>query len=67
MGWVVVYITPNQQAARALRELLQREGFMVSVRPTGDPGDGVTVNFEVLVPSSEAKDASDLLIRALAS
>ncbi|MBE3597264.1 MAG: glutamate decarboxylase [Limnochordaceae bacterium] len=66
MGWVVVYIAPNRPVARMMRDLLRREGFLVTMRPAGGSKGEETGSIELLVPSSEARDASELLTRSLA-
>ena len=63
MSWVVVYIAPSRSTAESVREMLQREGLMVTIRPAGGMKASADGTFEVLVPSSEAKDATDLLSR----
>ena len=64
MSWVVVYIAPSRSTAESVREMLRREGLLATIRPAGGikaaPADGT---FEVLVPSSEAQDAADVLSR----
>ncbi len=65
MGWIVVYIAPTRSVATMLRDLLQREGLMVTVRPIRGIRNAEEAGFEILVPSSEAKDASEVLARAM--
>lgn len=65
MGWIVVYIAPNRPVAEMLRELLQREGLLATVRSACIPHMGDLGNFEVLVPSSEAQEASELITQVM--
>lgn len=66
MGWVVVYIAPNRAVAEMIKELLQKEGLMVAIRRLGGSvTGGKPGQCQVMVPSSEAQDASELLMRAL--
>ncbi|MEW6046968.1 MAG: glutamate decarboxylase [Bacillota bacterium] len=65
MGWVVVYIAPNRAVAKVMKELLEKEGLLAAIRPLGGYyTGGKPGQFEVLVPSSEAQDASELLTRS---
>ncbi len=59
--WTVVYIASNRATAETLKKILNKEGLLVMLRPTGIPhlGDGSTV--EVLVPESEAEEAHEIL------
>lgn len=60
--WTVIYIAPTRSSAEALKERLNREGFLVQLRPGGsardDAGGGPV---EVLVPSSEVEEANEVL------
>ncbi len=58
--WRVVYIAANRMLAETIRDMLSREGFLVTVRPAGvDSGD--LLPFEVLVPQSEAQEAHQVI------
>lgn len=63
MSWVVVYIAPSRSTAESVRDMLRREGLMVTIRPAGGMKASADGTFEVLVPSSEAKDATEVLSR----
>lgn len=63
--WKVVYITPHHEEAEAAREVLVKEGFMVRVRPVPAGGGGGRPPLEVLVPRSEAAEATRILQTAL--
>lgn len=65
MGWVVVYIAPNRAVAEMMKDLLEREGLLVTIRRLGGSvTGGKPGQCQVMVPSSEAQDASELLIRS---
>lgn len=65
--WRVVYIASNRPTAEAIKGLLTGEGFLVTVRPAG-PADGTgNVLYEVLVPQSEAEEASEAISHLLLS
>ncbi len=59
--WTVVYIAPNKPVAEMMKELLEKEGVLVMLRPAGVPHVGNSGNVEVLVPECEAEDAQELL------
>jgi len=63
VSWVVVYIAPSRSSAESVRALLQREGLLATIRPAGGMRGADEGSFEVLVPSSEARDATELLSR----
>lgn len=63
--WTVVYIAPNRPIADMIKELLEKEGVLVMVRPLGVPHMGPSANFEILVPELEAKEAQEVLNQAL--
>ncbi len=62
--WTVVYIAPNKPMAEMMKELLEKEGVLVMLRPVGVPHMGGSANVEVLVPECEAEDAHELLSAA---
>ena len=51
--------------AETVRDLLRREGLMASIRPAGGSRAGGEAGFEVLVPSSEAQDANEVLTEVM--
>lgn len=63
--WKVIYIAPNTQVAKRLKELLMAEGLLVMERPLSSSSCNGPV--ELLVPKSEAAEAHELLNRALCS
>ena len=66
MGWVVVYVAPNRAVAEMLKRRLESEGLMVAIRRLGDSVTGGKRGpCQVMVPSSEAQEASELLLRSL--
>ncbi|NLG69837.1 MAG: glutamate decarboxylase, partial [Firmicutes bacterium] len=66
MGWVVVYVAPNRAGAEMLKRRLESEGLLVAIRRLGDSVTGGKRGpCQVMVPSSEAREASELLLRSL--
>jgi len=66
MGWVVVYVAPNRAVAEMLKRRLESEGLLVAIRRLGDSVTGRERGpCQVMVPSSEAEEASELLLRSL--
>jgi BarA-like signal transduction histidine kinase len=63
--WQVIYIAPNMQAAERLRDLLTREGILVSLRPTGMTSANGAAHVELLVPQGEAREAHQMVNEAL--
>lgn len=66
--WTVVYIAPNQPVAESLRDLLQDEGIMAILRPLGGSGGPAKEgrgSVELLVPESEAEEATEVLNSAI--
>lgn len=59
--WTVVYIAPNRTMAEMVKGILEGEGILVNLRPVGVPHMGNSANVEVMVPESEAEEASDIL------
>ncbi len=59
--WTVVYIAPNTDEAKELKEILQKEGFLVKLRPIGISHEGSTSSVEILVPESEVQDALEII------
>jgi hypothetical protein len=58
--WTVIHIAANRAQAEMLKGLLESEGLMADIRPTGISilGDGL---FEVMVLESEIEEARDIL------
>ncbi|HHY06553.1 MAG TPA: DUF2007 domain-containing protein [Clostridia bacterium] len=59
--WTVVYIAPNKVMAEQLKSLLENEGILVMLRSVGVPHLGDSGAIEVLVPETEAEEASQIL------
>ncbi len=59
--WKVVYITPNMAIAEQIKTLLTNEGLLVMLRSAGVPHLGDSGPVEVMVPESEAEEASLIL------
>ena len=59
--WTVVYIAPNKIMAEQLKSLLEQEGILVMLRSIGVPHLGDSGATEVLVPETEAEEASQIL------
>ncbi|HHY39568.1 MAG TPA: glutamate decarboxylase [Clostridia bacterium] len=60
--WKVVYVAENKSIAEMLKDLLDKEGLLVMLRPVGIPHAGSSGSYEVLVPESEAEEASEVLV-----
>ena len=58
--WTVIHIAANRAQADMVRSLLESEGLMADIRPTGISmlGDGL---FEVMALESEAEEAREIL------
>lgn len=56
-----MYIAPNRVVADMLKELLNKEGFVVMLRPIGAPHLGAASSVEILVPNSEAEEALEVI------
>lgn len=68
--WKVVYIAPNRTVAERLRDLLNGEGILATLRPLGgrekvNPQSQERGSFELLVPESELEEATDVLSNAI--
>ena len=59
--WTVVYISPNRVIAEQIKSLLTNEGLLVMLRPVGIPHLADSGAVEVLVPETEAEEASQIL------
>ena len=64
--WTVVYIAPGKRQADIYRDALEKEGFLVKVRPLGligqtDDPDAAETDFEVLVLESELEEALEII------
>lgn len=61
MMWKVVYIAPNRPIAEMLKELLEGDGILTMLRSLGAPHLGDSASVEILVPESEAEEASEVI------
>ncbi|MGI6128680.1 MAG: putative signal transducing protein [bacterium] len=59
--WTVVYVARNRIEAELLKNILDQEGMLVMLRTTGIPHLGNAGSVELLVPSSEAEEANEIL------
>ncbi|MBO8168968.1 MAG: DUF2007 domain-containing protein [Thermoanaerobacteraceae bacterium] len=59
--WTVVYIAPNASLAEKLREKLAQEGLLVTLRAAGSASISESGSVEILVPESEAEEASEII------
>ena len=58
--WIVIHVAHSGQEADAVQEFLQREGFLIRLRPVSGAGEELT---EVCALPSEAKEARGVLMR----
>ncbi|MGE5483186.1 MAG: putative signal transducing protein [Bacteroidota bacterium] len=65
--WAVVDIAPNRAVADMIKELLEKEGLLVMIRPIGVPHLGASGSYEVLVPESEVSQAQEVLAQIMGS
>ncbi|MBO8141754.1 MAG: glutamate decarboxylase [Firmicutes bacterium] len=61
--WTVIYIARNLAAGQRVRQVLEREGLLVRMRPVGEPRNAEAV--ELLVPEAEAEEAHEVLAETL--
>lgn len=59
--WTVIYIARNRTEAEMLKGILNQEGILVMLRAVGVPHLGNSGSVEILVPSSEAEEANEIL------
>lgn len=58
--WTVVYIAPSKSLAERVRQVLEQEGLLVTVRALDDNQDQ-RGGIEILVPETEAEEAHEVL------
>lgn len=58
--WKVVYVAPTQRLATRLKQELEDNGLLVTLRLVSEEGP-----IEMLVPTSEAPEALELIHKAL--
>ena len=64
--WTVVYIAPNREAAKLIKETLAREGILATIRPVGGlQTSSDACSFEVLVSEAEVEEAHELVSNTL--
>ena len=59
--WKVVYIAPNRPIAVMLQGLVRDSGSLTMLRPIVAPHLGDSASGEILVPESEAEEASEVI------
>ena len=59
--WTVIYVARNRTEAELLKTVLDQEGMLVMLRAIGVPHLGNAGSVEILVPSSEAEEANEIL------
>jgi len=62
--WTVVFIAPDRNVAESLKEVLMKEGLLVTLRNVGT-ANGKQGAVEMLVPESEAEEAHEIISTAL--
>lgn len=60
--WTVVYMAQNREIAGKLKEILEKEGILVKLRPISKMVENEETGFEVLVPESEVSEAHSIII-----
>ncbi|MGI5891236.1 MAG: glutamate decarboxylase [Bacillota bacterium] len=58
--WAVIYIASGKRQIKSITELLQRESILCRIRYFGDANETNT-HAEILVPESEAEEASSII------
>lgn len=59
--WTVIYVARNRTEAEMLKNIPTQEGILVMLRAVGVPHLGNSGSVEILVPSSEAEEAHEIL------
>ncbi|HHV08153.1 MAG TPA: DUF2007 domain-containing protein [Firmicutes bacterium] len=59
--WTVIYVARNRTEAEMLKGILDQEGILVMLRAAGVPHLGSSGSVEILVSSSEAEEANEIL------
>jgi hypothetical protein len=62
--WTVVYIAPSMNMAQRVKQVLESEGLLVTVRPLEADAEG-RGSVEILVPEGEAEEAHEVLANHL--
>jgi hypothetical protein len=63
----VVYTAPNRPVADMLLDMLKNEGIIATLRPIGLPHLGASASVEMLVPESQAEEATEIINAFFAS
>jgi hypothetical protein len=63
--WTVVYIASNRQLAERLKLNLSEEGLLANIRLVGANQNTDIGVFEILVPESEAEEATEIINQQL--
>ena len=58
--WVIIYIAHGDNAAQAVQQALETEGFLCRINPIAR-GGAAEACYELLTLSQEAQEARDLL------
>lgn len=59
--WVVIYIAHGESNANAIRELMDREGFLCRIEPIARAASSGEACYEVMALPTEAQEARDTL------
>lgn len=60
--WIVVYMAQNKQQVLKLRDVLEKAGMLVKIRPAVNEPDSEDNCYELLVPETEAAEAHSIII-----
>lgn len=60
--WMVVYVSQTKEQAEKIRELLERAGILVKIRPVNQSENEKYGCYEIMVPESELDEAHDAII-----
>lgn len=63
--WTVIYVAPSKQIAEQLKQALESEGILVSLRTAGLSNSTGSAQVELMVPQGEAREAHEVLSDAL--
>ena len=58
--WTAIHMIEGKNKAKSVEELLNKEGFLVKIKPFSKEGDNVL--YEILVPEFEADDAQSVIL-----
>ncbi len=63
--WKVIYIAQGAKLAERIKDRMQNEGLLVTLRPLKAADEEGSGPVEVMVPQSEAEEAHEMLSRLL--